>query len=231
MATFVLVHGHYLGAWAWDDVARRLRANGHDVFPAMLEGMGERAAEATPETGLPRHIRDVVQLLERHDLRDIVLVGHSYGGMIIEGVAATAGDRIGHLVFLDAMVARHGQRLLDFFPEHADAIVASAGERGLIPPADARTAGLDGDEAARANARFTGVPLGAFTQALDAPGDPALAMRRIYIACVRCLITAPIAQRLRAEPGWDFRELDSGHLPMISHPREVAELLEESLRV
>jgi pimeloyl-ACP methyl ester carboxylesterase len=229
MATFVLVHGHYIGAWAWDDVARRLRADGHDVFVVKLEGMGERADEATSETGLSHHVADVVRVLATHDLHDVVLVGHSYGGMIIEGVAARAGDRIGSLVFLDAVVARHGQRLLDFYPGNAETIIVSAGSRGLVPPVDAHAAGLEGDDADRANARFTGVPLGTFTQALDAPGDPAFTMPRTYIACLRCQIMAPTAQRLRADPGWTFREIDSGHLPMISHPGDVSRVLEELL--
>ena len=229
MATFVLVHGHYLGAWAWDEVVARLTADGHDALAASLEGMGERSAEATAETGLSRHVEDVVQLLKRHDLDDVVLVGHSYGGMIIAGVAARVGKRIRSLVFVDGVVARHGQRLIDFFPGAGEAIVASAGERGLIPPADARTAGLTGEDAERANARFTGVPVGTFTEALDAPGDPAYRMSRSYIACVRCELLGPTAERVRAEGGWNVRELDAGHLPMISHATELAVLLEESV--
>jgi pimeloyl-ACP methyl ester carboxylesterase len=229
VATFVLVHGHYLGEWAWDEVVARLRADGHDAIAASLEGMGERSAEATPETGLSRHVADVAQLLERHDLDDVVLVGHSYAGMIIAGVVARVGTRIRSLVFVDGVVARHGQRLIEFFPGAGEAIVSSAGERGLIPPADARTAGLTGDDADRANARFTGVPLGTFTEALDAPGDPAYRMPRSYIACLRCELLGPTAERVRAESGWTFLELDAGHLPMISHAAELAALLEESI--
>lgn len=226
MATFVLVHGHYLGVWAWDQVIARLRADGHEAFAASLEGMGERSGEATLQTGLSRHVADVVRLLERHDLDKVVLVGHSYAGMVIAGVAARVGKRIRSLVFVDAVVARHGQRLIDFFPGAAEIIAASADEHGVVPPADARTAGLTGDDAERANARFTGVPLGTFTQALDAPGDPAFRMSRSYIACIRCELLGPTAERLRAESGWKVRDLDAGHLPMISHAAELTALLE-----
>jgi pimeloyl-ACP methyl ester carboxylesterase len=225
MATFVLVHGHYLGVWAWEDVVSRLEAAGHRAIAASLTGMGERTAEASLDTGLRTHVDDVAGLLTRGEFRDVVLVGHSYAGLIIAGVAACVGDRVRTLVYLDAVVPRHGQRLLDFLPTSEDALASSADHRGLIPSVDPRVAGLAGNDAVRAERLFTPVPLGTFTQRLDAPGDPAWAGRSHYILCRQFPFGAPIAEALRGKHGWTVSELDAGHLPMISHPGELTELL------
>jgi pimeloyl-ACP methyl ester carboxylesterase len=225
MATFVLVHGHYLGVWAWEDVVSRLEAAGHRAIAASLTGMGERTTEASPDTGLRSHIDDVAGLFEHGELRDVVLVGHSYAGLIIAGVAARVGVRVRTLVYLDAVVPRHGQRLLDFLPTSEDAITGSADHRGLIPAVDPQVAGLAGEDAVRAERLFTPVPLGTFTQRLDAPGDPAWARPSHYILCRRFPFGAPIAEALRGTHGWTVSELDAGHLPMITNSGELTQLL------
>src|SRR4051794_40381551 len=94
MATFVIVHGAWGGGWGWREVATALRAAGHEVFTPTLTGLGERAHLARPETDLTTHVRDVVGVLECEDLRDVLLVGHSYGGMVITGAADRAPDRL-----------------------------------------------------------------------------------------------------------------------------------------
>ncbi len=226
MATFVLVHGHYLGVWAWRDVGMLLESDGHRVIAASLAGMGERAAEADATTGLCRHVAELSDLLEREDLQDVVLVGHSYAGLVIIGVAARAPSRISHLVFLDALLARDGVCLFDLMPGAESAVRTAAGATGVIPPPDPRSVGLAGEAAEQAAARFTGVPLATFTERLDTPGDPAWGMRRTYIKCRRFGLTDAMAEQVRREPGWTVLELDTDHLPMLTHPAAVVDCLQ-----
>ena len=121
MATFVLVHGAWAGGWYWKRVRPLLTAAGHDVFTPTLTGLGERAHLATPDIGLETHIRDVLGVLTYEDLSDVVLVGHSCGGIVITGVAERAPGRLAHLVYLDAYVPADGQSFLDLLvsPERA----------------------------------------------------------------------------------------------------------------
>nr|MDT0665962.1 alpha/beta hydrolase [Micromonospora sp. DSM 115978] len=112
-ATYVLVHGGGHGGWCYQRVARLLRAAGHEVYTPTLTGLGDRSHLLRPEIDLDLHIRDVVALLRFEDLDDVILVGHSYGGMVITGVADRAAERIGRLVYLDAANPVNGQSLLD----------------------------------------------------------------------------------------------------------------------
>ena len=113
MRSYVLVHGGGHGGWCYQRVARILRAKGQEVYTPTMTGLGERAHLLSPDIDLDLHINDIVKVLEFEDLRDVVLVGHSYGGMVITGVADRATDRIGHLVYLDAATPENGQSLAD----------------------------------------------------------------------------------------------------------------------
>ena len=115
MATFVLIHGGWHGGWCWKRVTPYLHAAGHEVYTPTLTGLGERSHLASPETNLSIHIQDVLNVLLYEDLTDIVLVGHSYSGMVITGVADRVPDRVRRLVYLDAFVPEHGQALRDLF--------------------------------------------------------------------------------------------------------------------
>src|SRR5262245_38762532 len=116
MVAFVLVHGAWHGGWCWKKVAPLLRQAGHEVYTPTLTGLGERSHLVHPEVRLETHIRDVLQVLEFEDLRDVVLVGWSYGGMMVPGVADRAAERLRHLVYLDADVPGDGQCSLDLEP-------------------------------------------------------------------------------------------------------------------
>src|SRR5690349_6349785 len=116
MATFVLVHGAWHGGWCWRKLSPLLAAQGHEVFAPTLTGLGERSHLAGPEVGLAVHVQDVASLLEFEDLREVILVGHSYGGMVLAGVAGRAAERLSQLVYLDAYVPRHGQSMVDLVP-------------------------------------------------------------------------------------------------------------------
>src|SRR3712207_4810541 len=117
MATFVIVHGAWSGAWSWNRlIVPRLRQAGHDVHPVTLTGLGDRAHLASPEIDLNTHIQDVVNVLFYTDLQEVILVGHSYGGMVITGVADQCPERLSQLVYLDAAVPADGQALADQMP-------------------------------------------------------------------------------------------------------------------
>jgi len=101
MTTYVLVGGTWLGGWCWQHIARRLRDNGHETYPVTLTGLGERAHLASPQVDLDTHITDVVNLIEFEDLHEVVLLGHSYAGVVVTGAADRIPERISRLVYLD----------------------------------------------------------------------------------------------------------------------------------
>ena len=116
MATFVLVHGAWFGSWCWQKIIPFLKAAGHEVYAPTLTGLAERASELSPEIGLDTHIQDIVGLLLEKDLHGVILVGHSYGGIVITGVVDQVPERIAHLVYLDTFVPRNGESMADISP-------------------------------------------------------------------------------------------------------------------
>lgn len=137
MATFVLVHGTTAGGWVWKGITPQLEAAGHTVYRPTLTGLGERAHLLTREVGLGTHITDIINVLEFEDLTDVTLVGHSYGGMVITGVADAVPARLRELVYFDAMVPRDGEAMIDLMPDATRAeyiqLVAEQGDGWLIP--------------------------------------------------------------------------------------------------
>ena len=131
MAAYVLVGGGWLGGWCWKPVARRLREEGHDVYPVTLTGLGERVHLASPEVDLETHITDVVNLIGFEDLREVVLLGHSYAGVVVTGAADRVPERISQLVYLDTGPIPDGTALVDTFPpevrEHVERQVEELG--------------------------------------------------------------------------------------------------------
>lgn len=113
MATFVLVHGTTAGGWVWKRIAARLEAAGHVVYRPTLTGLGERVHLATRDVGLATHIQDIVNVITYEELSDIILVGHSYGGIVVDGVAEAIPERIREIVYLDAVIAQDGESVAD----------------------------------------------------------------------------------------------------------------------
>src|SRR5471030_397902 len=113
MAVFLVAHGAWSAGWAWKKMRPLLRARGHELFTPTHTGLGERAHLATPEIDLETHIADILGVLQFEDLREVILIGHSYGGMVATGVADRARDRISQLIYLDASVPKDGQSLFD----------------------------------------------------------------------------------------------------------------------
>jgi len=238
MATYVLVHGAWHGGWCWKKVAPLLREAGHEVHAPTLTGLGERSHLARPDVGLATHVEDVVKVLEYEDLRRVVLVGHSYGGMVIAGVADQAADRSAHLVYLDAFVPEDGQALVDLLPaERRDAILARprpAEDDWLVPALPAEAYGVtDEADLAWVRPRLLPQPLRTFTEPHQLRHPEASPPSRTYIACTgsdtspRSETFRPFADRAGADPAWRYRELATGHDAMVTMPRELARLLLE----
>lgn len=235
MTTYVLVHGGGHGGWCYDKVARRLRTAGHEVYAPSLTGLGERSHLRRPDIDLDTHITDVTALLHYQDLRDVILVGHSYGGMVITGVADRATDRVGRVVYLDAANPRNGESLRDVAGPIIEAVrpageVIDGLELVLLPDPEAgRFYGVeDADDLAWMAERLEGHPWACFETKLRLGNEDELwALPQYHIVCTSTLPTRDpeLMERARAENRlWD---IDTGHDLMITEPDLVADALLE----
>ena len=231
--TFVLVHGAWHGGWCWRDIVPLLRRAGHEVFTPTLTGLGERRHLARPGITLDDHVRDVVSLLETEDLAGIVLLGHSYGGMVVTGVADRCAARIRRLVYLDAFVPEDGKCALDYVvPERAAAFRKEGEELGTVAPPPLSLWGLTRPEhIAFAKPREARHPYHTFTQPIRLTNPAALAhppKTFIYCSSPATGTFDRFAARYRGDPAWRFHELKTGHDAMILVPGELAALLLQS---
>ncbi len=233
MATYVLVHGGGHGGWCYAKVTERLQALGHRVYAPSLTGLGDRSHLLSPSIDLDTHITDVVQLLFYEDLHDVILVGHSYGGMVITGIADRAPDRVGKLVYLDAANPLNGQSLVDVAGPHMEMArqmgeVRDGVELVLLPGEGA--AGFygieDPDDQVWADARMTPHPWACFEQQLVLTDEAATAsIPKFHIVCEDTIPTrnAEMIERARAEGRlWS---IDTGHDLMITEPDLVSDAL------
>ncbi len=233
MATYVLVHGGAHGGWCYRDVARLLRAAGHEVFAPTLTGLGERAHLLSPGIDLDTHIDDVVAVLHYEDLRDVILVGHSYGGMVITGVADRAGDRVGHLVYLDSVNPRDGESLAQLAAPlmqaaRATARVVDGVELVLFPGTEPlpNYGVTDPEAVAWMSERLTPHPFACFAQPLRLRDEAALAdIPQTQIVCTSTLSSRDPARMAPAVSAGRVWDVDTGHDLMITEPEAVADLL------
>ncbi len=231
MTTFVLVHGAWSSGWDWSEVTARLRAHGHDVHVPTLTGLGERAhvAHEDGSIGLDTHIQDVVALIEWRDLEDIVLVGHSYAGMVITGAASRVAWRIRRLVYVDAFVPENGQSLADLTGPDARThleLVATA-NKGRVPPLIRPHEAPAGTRAEGYNQRLRPMPLACFTQPVRLNGDEATIFDRVFLYATGGAPTSRTRffEALRDRPGWRVSTVGTGHVVMIDDPATLARLL------
>ena len=235
MAIFVLVHGGGHGGWCYQTMARMLRQAGHDVYTPTLTGLGERAHLVSADVDLEMHIADVVAVLTYEDLHDVILVGHSYGGMVITGVADRASERIAELVYLDAAHPKDGESLAivapaQMEPTYAGVRVVDGVELVMWPmPGMARFFGItDPEDVAWTDSKLTPQPWKCFSQPLRLiNGDAARRLRRTNINCSTALRQSPEEARARQLDGDRNFEIDTGHDLMITEPRKVADMLLE----
>ncbi|MGI5211378.1 alpha/beta fold hydrolase [Plantactinospora sp. CA-290183] len=226
MAEFVLVAGAWLGARAWDEVVPELRAAGHRAHPLTLSGLAER--QGVP-AGQQTHVQDIVDEIEREDLRDVVLVGHSYSGIPVGQAAERIGDRLARVVFVDSNVPTDGGSFVSAWPSGRAMVEASIAEHGgFWPPltaADYEGQGLTAEQIARIVDKSTPHPGATLT-------EPAVLTRplgELPATYVKCLLDGDepgdtVAGLLTSEH-WRLVRMDTGHWPMFSQPRELARIL------
>lgn len=230
MSTFLLVPGAWLGGWCWRYVTPELRAAGHTVILATLTGLGERAHLLSREIDLDTHISDIVGLFEYRELHNVILVGHSYRGTVITGVAERVPDRIQRLVYLDASVPRDGESndtvigAVVAAQLHASAV--SEGEGWKVPPARYVLERLSGHPLRDwVAARLTPHPLRPFVDPVRLTSAEAVALPRAFIQTTQSDLYRGLIARARRED-WHCQEIGGGHYTMITEPKSVAAALQ-----
>ena len=233
MSTYVLVHGGAHGGWCFERVARILRTAGHDVYTPTMTGVGERAHLVSADVDLELHIRDIAAVLHYEDLHDVILVGHSYGGMVITGIADRAADRVGKLVYLDAANPADGESLVDVSGPIIESTrpagkVIDGTEVVLLPSAiEGSFYGVsDARDVAWMNERLSGHPWKCFEQRLRLTNEAALwAIPQFHIVCTSTLATRDRVLMEKARADGRLWAIDTGHDLMITEPRAVTDAL------
>lgn len=219
--TFVLVHGAWHGGWCWRRVADRLTAKGHYVVAPALSGVGERCHLKPEDIDLTMQIDDIVGEIKWKDLDDIVLVGHSYGGMVITGVAEQMHDRVGAIVYLDAFMPGDGQALADFSSR-------ASWPEPVTPAPPASYFHVNDKDSAWVNSKTTPHPTRCFTQKLKVTGAYQSIAKKLYIRAPMFANKGfdQALERCRADSAWQTATVSCGHDVMIDQPAELATMLE-----
>lgn len=235
---FLLVHGTWLGGWIWADVARLLRTAGHEVFTPTLTGVGERAHLASPEVGLETHIADLTGVIDAEELDGVILVGHSFSGVAATGAADRRRDRIGRIIFLDALIPA-GDRMagVELGPDGRPTDYFNKRIPGFIQgylmdfwkdyPIEMLAGAEHPEVQAKLRRRITPHPMRGWTDVLRLQNGGWEGLRP---ACIRCTGQrfAPSSEKMwgpSRSPGWTNIDLDCGRMGMMTHPRLVADTL------
>jgi pimeloyl-ACP methyl ester carboxylesterase len=243
MANFVLVPGFWLGGWAWREVAQILRGAGHDVYSVTLTGLGERVHLGTAETDLDTHTADVVKTIEYNELDEVYLAGHSYAGVVITAVADRIPEKIARLIYVDSAPIPDGTAQNDFYdPEQLAKFENSAGEHGdgwrLPLPSweeldeENNLKDLTEADKKRIAKLATPQPFNASRQKISLKNPARRDLPKLAIWCestsdeIRELLQQdlPFFSELK-DPNFEFVDLPTGHYPMFTRPRELAEIL------
>lgn len=233
---FVLVHGAWHGGWCYHAVADRLRAAGHPVFTPTLTGCGERSHLLMGATNLTTHIEDVLAVFRYERIGRAVLTGHSYGGMVITGVADRLPERVSALVYLDAFVPEDGDCLFDLnIPENTQRFIAAAGDLGgiAIPPPPAAFFNINDEAAEVYDALAEPHPLAAMTERISLSGNHRKIARHIFVHATdlpRRSPFEPFYEKAKADPAWETHALSCGHSVMLDAPKRTAEILLSAAR-
>jgi pimeloyl-ACP methyl ester carboxylesterase len=238
VSVFVLVHGGWGGGWQWRQVADRLRQRGHDVFTPTLTGLGDRSHLTETPVNLSLHIQDVVQMLFFEDLTDVVLVGWSYGGAVVDGVADLVPERLQHVVNLDGEVVREGVALMEGWTEEArnamrDMLEQAEATGWMQPPsADDMAGDLDDPELrAWVAERERPQPYATDTEPYPDNGGRRFTVRHTFLRCSDDdWQEEPVVTALRSDARWAFRELNLNHLGLFYASDIVADALHDLAR-
>ena len=228
MATFVLVHGSCHGGWCWKRVTILLRKDGHEVYAPTLTGLGERSHLVSRDIGLDTHILDIIQLLEYENLSEVRLVGHSYGGLVIGGVAEKVSERIRRLVYLDAYIPRDNKSAFDIIPGletiYKERALKEQGREWLVASYSPEEFGVTNpDDINWMRARLSPMPWHTHDQPIRITNPEAIRLPKSYISCTE--FGESQFKALRSQAGWDYYELMKGHDAMITVPTELAQVL------
>jgi pimeloyl-ACP methyl ester carboxylesterase len=239
LRTFVLVHGAWHGGWCWRRVADILRARGHSVFTPSLTGLGDRVHLFSKDITLQTHVEDILSLVESEELNDFVLVGHSYGGFVISGVADTLRERVSHYIYLDGNVPPDMSTGASFSwagfnpPEAREARLKSVKEEGkgvsLPAPPPGAFAVTEPSDAAWLLRRLRPMPVGTYIGTFTFKRSGSNGLRRTYIASTRppYALLAATRDRIRTDNTWSFMTMEAGHDSMVTAPDELASVLME----
>jgi pimeloyl-ACP methyl ester carboxylesterase len=227
--TFVLVHGAWHGGWCWRQVSDALAKQGHRVFSPTLTGLGERSHLISKDVNLTTHITDVANVFKYENLSDVVLVGHSYGGIIISGVAEQIPDKISSIVFLDAFLPEDGETLLaKSSPGFVKAIntAIETGQVGIKPP-PAAAFGVQESARAWVDSKTTAQPVGTYTERAVFKGGRNKIAKKTYVRANGYKSTTFDGNlaKVKAAGDWKIHELDIGHDLMVVDPERVASLI------
>jgi pimeloyl-ACP methyl ester carboxylesterase len=228
--TFLVCHGAWSAGWAWKKMHPLMQAAGHRLVTPTYTGLGERAHLATPSVDLETHIEDILNVIKYEDLGDIVLIGHSYGGMVATAVADRARDRINQLIYLDAFVPDDGQSLLDLNEVARQSMLerARSGDGWRVPPNPAPSDTPQADLEWLTERRVD-MPIKCFEMPLALRhGELTLPRHYIYATRVTPADTfARFAGRAKSEPGWRYHEIDASHSPNVTAPETLMALLQK----
>lgn len=229
--TFALVHGAWHGGWDWRRVADRLRARGHIVFTPTLTGLGERAHLLHPRIDVSLHIADVLNVIKYEQLNDIVLVGHSYGGCVISGVAEAIAGAIRSIVFLDAFIPNNGDATVDLVQPAVQEVIQAALERGetTVPVRDAAAFLVNEKDRAWVDLLARPQPIGTMTEKLRLTGARERIPKKAYIRASGYpnVSFEKAYARAKANPTWRTYEVPCGHNVMVDEPDRLTEILLE----
>jgi pimeloyl-ACP methyl ester carboxylesterase len=235
--TFVLVHGAWHGGWCWRRVADVLRARGHRVFAPSLTGLGDRSHLFSKDISLQTHVEDILSVVETEELSDFVLVGHSYAGMVISGVADTLGKRVSCYVYLDARLPFDMSPGASFSwssfdtPEICEERLQSVHKQGngvaLPPPPPSAFAVTSPSDAAWLQRQLRPMPVQTYIGTFTFKNSGSNGLKRTYIAAIKpsYAMLVPTHNQIRGDHTWSFTTIDAGHDSMVTAPDELASLL------
>jgi pimeloyl-ACP methyl ester carboxylesterase len=228
MATYVLVPGAWLGAWAWEDVASRLRAAGHDAVPLSLSGLAEKRDVPNSDIGLDTHVQDIVSAVEDGDLRDVILVGHSYSGIPVGQAATLIGDRLRRVVFVDSNVPTDGEAFAGIgegLAKFETALAANDGYWAPLTAPDYAEQGLSDEAIERIVTGSTPHP----GHTLTDPATLTRSLAELPVTYIKCLLDGDVPSddviELLKSDQWTLVEMNTGHWPMFSEPQALAQVL------
>jgi pimeloyl-ACP methyl ester carboxylesterase len=229
--TFLLVHGAWHGGWCWRRVADLLQAKGHKVFTPTLTGLGERSHLLRQGINVSTHVTDVVNVIKWERLDNVVLCGHSYGGLVVSGVAEQAADKIGSIVFLDAFLPDNGDSMATLTSQAVRDQLKAAGERGDlgVPARSAAAFRVNDKDQAWVDAMCVPQPIGCFTEAMKISGARDRIAKKAYIragAYPNPAFDNALA-RVKGGRSWRTYDVPCGHDVMVDMPERLAEILLE----